>query len=400
MKYAYKLTPVSRYDIAGLESWLEDMATQGLFLKTFRPLFCSFAKGDPKPTRYRLEPQRRTLVDRPSQSMLDLYQEFGWTLVDTANDAMLIFSTQDPRAPELHSDPTIQQEQWHKLYKSERRGFWFDLLLIPPLAAMLLWLLGRETPVLALLTTAFLPIVLFLCFHLATLPGRWLDIRKLSRIARQLKEGVPLDHRAAYPRRRPQAVISFLAYVILLAAITVCQYILPFTGGGPGPLDQMTDFAPLSLEVLEGEDVQPSHYMGGGVDYSNFCDRERYLLCWDQWRVVQSGTCGPDSLWPRMEIDWYAPLLSSLAPALAKEQLGRYQILDADIWWAAPPEDMVLWTVEEFQTEGVDYLAVARREDGFQIAAVAAQGKTAVVRYTGHGDLRTHIDEIIAMVNP
>jgi hypothetical protein len=51
-----KLIPVSTYDIAGMESWLSDMAEKGLFLCDFGNLFAKFTKGAPKSVRYRLEP--------------------------------------------------------------------------------------------------------------------------------------------------------------------------------------------------------------------------------------------------------------------------------------------------------------------------------------------------------
>ena len=40
----YKLLPDSLYNVPAIESWLEDMARRGLFLKKFRPLFCTFVK--------------------------------------------------------------------------------------------------------------------------------------------------------------------------------------------------------------------------------------------------------------------------------------------------------------------------------------------------------------------
>ena len=55
------------------------------------------------------------------------------------------------------------------------------------------------------------------------------------------------------------------------------------------PLDQLDAFHPLSIASLEGEDFQSSHYVTQGIDYANFCRRERYLLCRDQWQVVQTG---------------------------------------------------------------------------------------------------------------
>ena len=48
MKYVRKITPAPLSDAEGLESWLEDLALQGLYLKTFRPLFCTFIPGPVK----------------------------------------------------------------------------------------------------------------------------------------------------------------------------------------------------------------------------------------------------------------------------------------------------------------------------------------------------------------
>ena len=52
MKYVRKITPVSSADGEGLESWLEDMALQGLYLKKFRPVLHLYprpGKKDPLP---------------------------------------------------------------------------------------------------------------------------------------------------------------------------------------------------------------------------------------------------------------------------------------------------------------------------------------------------------------
>ena len=97
MKYVRRITPAPLSDAEGLESWLEDLSLQGLYLKTFRPLFCTFVPGPAKKTRYRLEPYRLRPEDDLPCSMLELYRDFGWDYAGTANNAMLIFSTQDRR---------------------------------------------------------------------------------------------------------------------------------------------------------------------------------------------------------------------------------------------------------------------------------------------------------------
>ena len=44
----------------------------------------------------------------------------------------------------------------------------------------------------------------------------------------------------------------------------------------------------------------------------------------------------------------------------------------------------------------------AERQEGspFQIAAAAGNGRAVVARYTGHGDLEEHLEELIQMTAP
>lgn len=402
MKRVYKLTPVREYDVAGVESWLEDMARRGLYLKKFRPLFCTFQRGEPGEVRYRLEPHRRVLDDELPQSMLELYEQFGWDCVDEVNRSMLIFSTRNPDAPELHTDPELQETQWRKLYQSARNGFVANLLLaLVVLAFTGYLLLGEGTPVLSLVETSVLPLALLELWVIAQLMVSIPDLSLLSAAVRRLKEGIPLEHRAVYPRRRPWAVPAFLVSLLVLLVMIVGNYILPFTGGGIRPLDEVQDFTPLSLASLEGPDYQPDAYVSGGTDYANFSRQEHYLLCWHQWEVVETGKWSEDGQWTRMEIQWYDLALSFLARPLAQEQLEAATRLEDDIWWTAPEDEERTWTITQYPGQGLDYLAVAREEGGrFQIAAAALDGRTAVVRYTGQGNLSDHLEEIAAMVRP
>ena len=403
MKRVYKLTPVREYDIAGVESWLEDMARRGLYLIKFRPLFCTFQRGEPAQVRYRLEPHhRRVLDDEPPQSMLELYKQFGWDCVGEVNRSMLIFTTRNPDAPELHTDPELQEAQWRKLYKSARSGFLANLLLALVLLAFMGYLLlGTGSPVLSLVENSLLLLALLELCVIAQLMASIPDLSLLSAVVRRLKEGVPLEHRAVYPRRRPWAVPAFLVSLMVLLVLIVGHYILPFTGGGIQPLDAVQDFTPLSLASLEGPGYQPDTSVFGGTDYANFSRQEHYLLCWRQWEVVETGKRGEDGQWTRLEIQWYDLALPFLARPLAREQLEAAARLEDDIWWAAPEDEERTWTVTQYPGQGLDYLAVAREADGrFQIAAAALDGRTAVVRYTGQGNLSDHLEEISNMVRP
>ena len=403
MKSVYKLTPVSDYDIQGTESWLQDMALRGLYLKKYRSLFCTFTPGPARKTRYRIEPCRRAVDDDLPCAMLDLYEEYGWECVGDINREMLIFSTQDENAPELHTDPVIQGEQWKKLYKKARTGTYVvPLSFVAVTLCTAATLFEHGTPLTNLITNTSLPLVLMWVCLLLGLPSAFAKKRDLGLILRQLEEGIPLEHRAPYPKRNLSSPTYFTVVVLLWIALILGQYIMPLTGGQLQALSALQDFPLLSLSQVEGEEFIPFTTASEGyVDYANFARQEHYLLCWNSWEAVQSGAWIGEDIWNRMEVNWYdlpAPL-AFLAKPMAKEQLDHSMALDEDIWWIAPEDEVGTWTITQYPGIGADYLAVARREGtAFQTAAAALGSKVVLVQYTGHGDLSAHLTEIINMI--
>ena len=398
MKYVRKITPVSSADGEGLESWLEDMALQGLYLKKFRPLFCTFTPGPAKKTRYRLEPFRLRLDDDLPRSMLELYRDFGWDYIDTVDNSMLIFSTQDLDAPELHTDPKLQSQRWKRLYRSARRGFVGNVAFLV-LAVVLIALLLNDTPILNLLTTSAVPLLLFALYQLCALPAAWADVRNLSRLARRLEAGEPMDHHSPYSRRRLVPLLSFTLCILLIVLLILPRYILPFLGGDMRPVSHVSDFSPLSLAQVEGKGYRPYETENHDQsDYFNYSRKNHYLLCWNQWEVFQAGQPDLAGKLNWMQIDWYdipAPL-SFLSVPLANELLSKAMRLDEDIWWTNPEGGT--WQVSKHSDSRVNFLSTARKEGTlFQTAAVAIGDKVVLVRYTGHGELSGHLEDIIKM---
>lgn len=402
MKYVRKWTPVSSYDIQGLESWLQDLALQGLYLEQFRPLFCTFYSDAAKRTRYRIEPHHRRLDDDLPRSMLELYESYGWTCVGEIGRELLIFVTQEEDAPELHTDPELQGEQWRKLVRRLRRGFFLSLFCFLLITVFCAWSLFEEgTPVLVLLTSAIPIVPLYLVLALFSLASQWGELQAVTQFTRQLEAGESLPHRAPYPKSRPGYLISFLASSVLLVLFLAAQYVLPFAGSALQPVEAAEAvFSPLSLADLEGENYRPySVSFGSTTDYANFSQRKQYLLS-TRWEVVQSSRWAPDGEdWVRLELlryDLPAPLSFLSAPA-ARELLDQAMKLDDDIWWSSGAP--VTWDVTYFPREDVQLLAIAQREGGtFQAAVAAAGDKVVLARYTGSAHLADHLEEIAAMV--
>lgn len=130
VKYAYRLPPCPDYDIACVESWLEDLAKEGLLLVKDTPFFgfYSFIRTAPQTVKFRLEPAVKAQgfwdgdPGTPKEEAQDLYAELGWEYV-TRYGEFFIYRSSNPHARELHTDPEIQamaltaikKRQWHTL---------------------------------------------------------------------------------------------------------------------------------------------------------------------------------------------------------------------------------------------------------------------------------------------
>ena len=75
--------PVELYDVAAVESWLEERDREGYHLLRFRGLYGIFCQDcSVAPSRYRLQPLLRK-EKSPLPEMTDAYRELGWEYVCT-----------------------------------------------------------------------------------------------------------------------------------------------------------------------------------------------------------------------------------------------------------------------------------------------------------------------------
>ena len=107
-QYVYRRPPYPYYDMEGIESWLEDLITDGLWLDHEGYVFglMQFRPGTPKKLKYRLEPiEKQSFLylgqpKPPSDKALELYEEFGWEYLGTFYD-FYIYRSMDENAVEL-----------------------------------------------------------------------------------------------------------------------------------------------------------------------------------------------------------------------------------------------------------------------------------------------------------
>lgn len=73
----YKLKPFKYYETLFLESWLSDKAKKGLKLKSIGPFLCSFEKGEPDTTAYRVHISKDK--EEINSEETKAYRDHGWT---------------------------------------------------------------------------------------------------------------------------------------------------------------------------------------------------------------------------------------------------------------------------------------------------------------------------------
>lgn len=150
-QYVYRRPPYPYYDMEGIESWLEDLLTDGLWLDKDGYVFgmMQFRPGTPKKLKYRLEPiEKQTFLylgqpDPPSEKALTLYEEFGWEYLGTFYD-FYIYRSLDENAVELNTDPTLQAQALRHVRR--RSGILLGFMIA--IVAGYMWLLLRDGQIL------------------------------------------------------------------------------------------------------------------------------------------------------------------------------------------------------------------------------------------------------------
>jgi len=201
-KYANRFPPCPLYDVEGLESWLEDLAGQGLML-TRSGLFCGFAefeKTEPTSRRYRLQPlpRKKFLEDLgPASAAVELAEAYGWTYLCTMGD-FAVYTTEDPEARELDTDLQVQAMALKQLYQRKRNGVIVTAVEFLIVMGLLLW----EGPLIFLLDKEPWYLGTFFLIWALYPVAAAAELKRLIAIRRKLSMGEELSRTVAWRKKR------------------------------------------------------------------------------------------------------------------------------------------------------------------------------------------------------
>ncbi len=326
-KNALRLAPCPGYDIEGLESWLGDMAREGLFLKkhgVHLGVFC-FIKGTPQQMTYRLEATKNPGLfsdedNMPTEDVLALYGEFGWHYI-ARHENFDIYASADAAPRELNTDPTLHAQTLNTVKK---RQLWALLPLCLQIgiyahllhSATLLAVLSLGTPLSIFLAVVFLH---WLFLGIA-------EILHLSHLRRQLSAQGALNHKKNWKKGQRKHLlrvcVTWCSGIALLACFALAWH-ADTTGTrviSMTEYDQDPPFATLS--DLMGEDADYTYTPQAAFDGANTVETWQDFMftqniSWTEVASIsQNGTLVLDAYYT---VEYHQLASEWLAHQLAKE---------------------------------------------------------------------------------
>lgn len=378
--YKRKSIPISAYDLPAFESWLEDLAQEGLFLVSLNGYGGKFRQGEPKKMTYRVEIPK--YFDRkPPKKMEEMYQEFGWEFICTYYQNGFIFASEAENPVELHTDPITQSEGVRDFYREQRNEviICIILLLLASVAVLALkWtnLAKAITEGLHLQSLIFWGYSIFGVFYSVK------ELLSLRKLKTNLEMGISLEHRKPYKKYSFLKNI-FLCYAAVLLLSNAVDIALLYTHQQEDPLT----ITEINLPFVSLEEL-------GDTGEGQTIYRRSTLLAPVQYEIYESG----------QNTSLYGYYME-VRPAFLAEQTmqsiaddGRFEGLSGFRFFITGVP--LLQPIPlDIPAEWFDGLLYYEDEKEGETYFTAYKGnKVIAVKYTGTIDLTAHLDKFSALL--
>lgn len=331
-----RLVPCPPYDVEACESWLGDMAEQGLMLERWGGFEARFRRETPRPVRYRLTAARLkgsvlfSPPGSPDAGEEALYEEAGWHFVCRQNE-FYIYACDDPAAPELHTDPAVQALSLKMACRSAVFSFVCWAIVIALRSSELFsgdgFLNLVEYPLTALV---------FAFCYLSLMLTSLQNLYCIFSLRRKLKRGLPPDHHKNWRWSAPLHRCANGLWRLALPFLIVLLFCVIFHPDRSTYL-RNTEEEKAAMPFATLEDLAEGTFVPDEERYQ-YSELRRSLLAPTIWEYSESGQIvqgGRAVLDTYMTVDYYDTLLPLLARLLAPALHGQEELL-ADVPLTAP----------------------------------------------------------------
>lgn len=344
-KRVYRLVPCPWYDVEGIESWLESMAQEGLFLRKEAHFgdFTSFEQGEPKTVRYRLEAAQRSTSflsesgGEPDAEAVEMSGELGWEYL-TKCGQFYIYACDYPDAPELNTDPSVQAMALSYVRKDGRDSAIVNVLWVLLLLG-LTWY-GRCWLLLALQHSSWL-VLLTAVMIIGEMVFGIKRVLMIRRLRKKLLEGNQPDRKKDWKKHafgyRAGRLLSVLVAVVWV--VGACAYWMNSVEN-PNEIPITEYQGELPYLRLSEIGVEGSFDRDKAMDYTN---KITVSSDWLAGTVIQSNESGEFTMedgrridcamyvtYTDMRADWLARELAAEYPISSKREVkkDRFQFFD------------------------------------------------------------------------
>lgn len=322
--------PCSIMDVEAMQTWLEDMAMEGLLLKKRGNANAFlFYKIEPLKIRYRLTPVSNELEhwnQEPDFEGRTLADAFGWDYVCTLG-YFHVYRSYNEEDRELNTDPAVHAETLYQLRRKAMRAA-CAALASPVLYVLIVWLFSGQNQMLRTMVRDG-----FMLYSLLPLSMLFITIRGirdavgLLRLQRRWRSGELTNARKEWrPRAKLHRIATRGAYALAVCLILACTLNRHIQWDQMRYQDLPAEAGTVPfLSVME---------LAGQSDATDTAERldVGYLRSWDhilapanyEWAEIvdvtnRDGTVGRFSI----EVDYHEARYRWIAEGLAKEYLAE-----------------------------------------------------------------------------
>lgn len=326
----YRIAPCPSYDVEGMESWLTDMAGEGLLLSRdgFFAGVASFERTYPQNTqniKYRLEAAQKSTSmwsdngGEPDDEAVEISEKYGWEYVAKRGD-FYIYRSSNPTARELNTDPAVQAIALNAVRKRQRIAafaclFWAVINPIIGIRGNLFLLMVN------IRTWFFLFGMILLLWLLASSVSR---VVHLSKLQKKLSNDGVIDHRKNWRSRASHYHIGKVikgVLIVVWVCILLQKWSISIADEGSIPLADYTANPPFATIA----DFSPDgEYSENDFLSSNMVREWSDLLCpynidWTEIATIKH----PDgtSLSGGLYVDYHMAASPWIAEKIAHEYL-------------------------------------------------------------------------------
>lgn len=265
-KFVKKLIPFESCDIPAIQSWLEDMAAQGLFYVDCGFFCARFERGEPKKQRYRLDFCDVSLGKIPEEKA-ELYERSSWRVVGELKNDLVVLTTDDPDAPEIFSEPEHLIKPLKRLAK-KHTAYWILFLIMFLLSRVgspfMYSMLGMATFVEGVLdigTAYYILLCLMAVLLLLEFIVHLRSCRHLKKLIKQIERGGELPTGESYKTKSKIGAVL----IPLTIPVIVLWFIHLAVPMGEGYLHGTNDLSDLPFPTMQEINIDEYNYYVDGL---------------------------------------------------------------------------------------------------------------------------------------